>query len=466
MVFRRLLSRYLGAIIIAFSLAFLTLLILQTPSDDFPEPRIPVGDLTQSGDVRHGPTNETRLWSSIDQAIVNGSASSPAELVKEFNNVFTSPLGLDQIVDSINFLNAHHEVLNADVFGPVNNASVSVVIVVQVHDRIEYLRYLISTLRNSTGIESALLVFSHDLRSEPINALIRSITFCRVIQIFYPYNIQIFSNVFPGQDPHDCPERISKDEAHAMNCTNWAHPDKYGHYRIARITQIKHHWWWKMNYVFDGIVKQYGLESYVLLLEEDHYVSPDFLHVLNFMVANRQAICADCRVLCLGFYLKNYKTYRNDIDKLGVHTWFSSKHNMGMAINSETWELIRKCSDLFCTYDDYNWDWSMLQVSLKCMPAKMKVIFAKAPRVIHVGDCGVHTHRCGVHNAADGARKLFDEVRPALFPAQLRATDFSKRMLKASKPNGGWGDVRDHRLCLNNTRPLNQSATSLAQVLS
>ena len=43
-----------------------------------------------------------------------------------------------------------------------------------------------------------------------------------------------------------------------------------------------------MNYVFDGIVERYGLgDKYVLLLEEDHYVSPDALHVLRYMMKNK-----------------------------------------------------------------------------------------------------------------------------------------------------------------------------------
>lgn len=78
-----------------------------------------------------------------------------------------------------------------------------------------------------------------------------------------------------------------------MRCNNYAHPDKYGHYRVARLTQIKHHWWWKMNYVFDGIVARHGLtDKYVLLLEEDHYLSPDALHVLEIMVRDRQTYVA------------------------------------------------------------------------------------------------------------------------------------------------------------------------------
>ncbi|VDK68176.1 unnamed protein product [Cylicostephanus goldi] len=75
-----------------------------------------------------------------------------------------------------------------------------------------------------------------------------------------------------------------------MRCQNYKHPDKYGNYRVAKLTQIKHHWWWKMNFVFDGIFDRYALtEPWVLLLEEDHFVAPDALHVLGMIIQNRKA---------------------------------------------------------------------------------------------------------------------------------------------------------------------------------
>jgi hypothetical protein len=38
-----------------------------------------------------------------------------------------------------------------------------------------------------------------------------------------------------------------------MNCTNAMFPDLYGNYRNATATQVKHHWWWKINTVFDRL---------------------------------------------------------------------------------------------------------------------------------------------------------------------------------------------------------------------
>lgn len=36
--------------------------------------------------------------------------------------------------------------------------------------------------------------------------------------------------------------------AKEIGCNNADHPDKYGHYREAKFTMTKHHWWWKVSY--------------------------------------------------------------------------------------------------------------------------------------------------------------------------------------------------------------------------
>ncbi len=50
----------------------------------------------------------------------------------------------------------------------------------QVHDRVKYLELLVNSLGAATGIDKAIVIFSHDFHSPEINAIIRKITFCRV----------------------------------------------------------------------------------------------------------------------------------------------------------------------------------------------------------------------------------------------------------------------------------------------
>ncbi len=65
---------------------------------------------------------------------------------------------------------------------------------------------------------------------------------------------------------------------------------------------------------------------------------------------------------------------------------------------------------------------------------------------------GVHTHKCRADVSARNVVGVLQSAQEALFPATLSVTERSRRMLKQPKENGGWGDVRDHQLCLNNTR--------------
>ena len=48
--------------------------------------------------------------------------------------------------------------------------------------------------------------------------------------------------------------------------------------------------------------------GYVLFLEEDHYVSEDFLHVLNLLKAEREKRKEAADIICLGTYLKHAKS--------------------------------------------------------------------------------------------------------------------------------------------------------------
>ncbi len=83
-----------------------------------------------------------------------------------------------------------------------------------------------------------------------------------------------------GQSSSDCPEVISKKKAKEMNCTNWEFPDKYGHYRVAKYPQLKLHYRWLLSYIYHKIVLPGKLKSgFVIMLEEDYFVSPDMLQV-------------------------------------------------------------------------------------------------------------------------------------------------------------------------------------------
>lgn len=348
--------------------------------------------------------------------------------------------------------NTNQRILNHELFGPVTNETV--LITIQVHNRITYLSHLIESLRTANAISEALLIFSHDVYDEAINRLVGSIDFCRVMQIFYPYSIQMYPHNFPGEDPEDCPRNATRLQAERLKCNNRGHPDMYGHYREAKFTQMKHHWWWKLNRIFDQLEVTRHLDGYLLLLEEDYLVAEDFIHVLKLLQQKSRASCAKCNLLSLGTYSESIAETSHDI--MDVSPWITSQHNMGMVFNKTTWESIKNCAYYFCDYDEYNYDFSLQNVNLKCLKSKLQVAMIRGPRVFHVGECGVH------HTKSDcKANEQIEEVKNSLKLAKAEKLLFPK-ILKRGKtftpmssmeilPNGGWGDERDRRLCFNMT---------------
>lgn len=157
----------------------------------------------------------------------------------------TTNLPLKVIQRLMSETNNKQEIHNVDTFGTSPPAAV---IVVQVHNRAKYLQELIYSLSQVSGINTTLLIFSHDLYDELVNQVVSDITFARYMRIFYPFPIQLFPDTFPGTDPKDCPRNMSPKKAKQIKCLNADFPDAYGHYREAKFTQTKHHWFWKVSF--------------------------------------------------------------------------------------------------------------------------------------------------------------------------------------------------------------------------
>jgi hypothetical protein len=81
-------------------------------------------------------------------------------------------------------------------------------------------------------------------------------------------------------------DSLPKPQAQASGCINWATPDQFGHYREAKIVATKHHWFWQFNFVFQQlrVANKAAWTGYALYLEEDNFVAPDILIVLEQMI--------------------------------------------------------------------------------------------------------------------------------------------------------------------------------------
>lgn len=84
--------------------------------------------------------------------------------------------------------------------------------------------------------------------------------------------------------------------AETRKCPNLSN----GEIREGRKTQLKHHWWWKANRVFDELVVTRNHNGLVLLMEEDYYMADDALHMLPLMQKEAAISCPECDVINLG----------------------------------------------------------------------------------------------------------------------------------------------------------------------
>lgn len=153
-----------------------------------------------------------------------------------------------------------------------------------------------------------------------------------------------------------------------------------------------------------------------------------------------------------------------------VCPWQSSRHNMGMAFRKETWRGLSNCAEGFCSYDDYNWDWSLQRVSQECLPqtSRLKALVARGPRVFHIGEwyfvkytawrffqycvfqfslffSGVHHKKanCDSNSVITKVQKVVKGAKQYFFPAGLTLqVAVAPKKNKLRKGNGGWGDIR------------------------
>lgn len=65
--------------------------------------------------------------------------------------------------------------------------------------------------------------------------------------------------------------------------------------------------------------------------------------------------------------------------------WPVSGYNLGYTLDRHAWETIKKLSDVFCTYDDYNWDLTLSYMSLQRIQPRLGMLRVELSRVAHIG---------------------------------------------------------------------------------
>jgi hypothetical protein len=108
------------------------------------------------------------------------------KLINYLNKSHTSDESVNRIKETINEINENQKVLNEEIYGPLKQNDI--VIIVQVHNRVNYLSALIKSLEQTKHINEVLLVFSHDIYDNQINSIVNSIKFCKVSQTLFSFN--------------------------------------------------------------------------------------------------------------------------------------------------------------------------------------------------------------------------------------------------------------------------------------
>ena len=109
-------------------------------------------------------------------AHAQNSSGHAVTVGRQYVTVGTDPTDIKHYIAQVN---KAQQIRNTDRFDLPSSEN-SIVIVIQVHNRTEYLKLLIESFRTARHIENTILIFSHDYFSDEVNQLIFDIDFCLV----------------------------------------------------------------------------------------------------------------------------------------------------------------------------------------------------------------------------------------------------------------------------------------------
>ncbi|GAV79190.1 MGAT2 domain-containing protein [Cephalotus follicularis] len=323
-----------------------------------------------------------------------------------------------------------------------NLAKDRIVVVLYVHNRPQYLQVVVHSLSRVAGISETLLIVSHDGYFGEMNKIVEGIKFCQVKQIFAPYSPHVFHDSFPGVSPDDCKD---KDDASTKHCIG--NPDQYGNHRSPKIVSLKHHWWWMMNTVWDGLKETRGHSGHILFIEEDHFIFPNAYRNIQKLAALKPQKCPDCYAVNLA---------PSDVNSRG-EDWDSliaeKMGNVGYSFNRTVWRQIHRKAREFCFFDDYNWDITMWATVYPSFGGPVYTLRGPRTSAVHFGKCGLHQGQgdkgvCIDNGIVNIEPKDVDRVANIKSDWQVHVLTNQQGYKAGFRGWGGWGDVRDRELCL------------------
>uniref|UniRef100_A0A1D1YVR3 Alpha-1,6-mannosyl-glycoprotein 2-beta-N-acetylglucosaminyltransferase n=1 Tax=Anthurium amnicola TaxID=1678845 RepID=A0A1D1YVR3_9ARAE len=342
---------------------------------------------------------------------------------------------------------------NLDLFPKLAKGHIKIAL--YVHNRPQYLQVVVNSLSKVKGIEETLLIVSHDGYFEEMDKIVKAIKFCQVKQIYAPYSPHLFPDSFPGVSPGDCSE---KDDPSRKKCKGIA--DQYGSHRSPKIVSLKHHWWWMMNTVWDGLEESRGYSGHILFIEEDHFIFPNAYRNIQLLTQLKPRKCPHC-------YAANLAPSDVKLRGEGWESLIAEKiGNVGYAFNRTVWQKFHSKARRFCSFDDYNWDITMWATVYPSLGTPVYTLRGPRRSAAHFGKCGLHQGQGRSNACIDNGVASFEVEEIDRIP-NIQSS-WNVHVLKSQggygagfKGWGGWGDKRDHELCLSFAYMYHNATTSL-----
>lgn len=361
------------------------------------------------------------------------------------------PIDRDYIKQMIDKYNSQEIILNIDTYGSVTENTVIMVVLVGKFS--SSFRYFVTSLSQTKGIDNVLIIFSHSYFDENINTLIRSIDFCRTLQVFFPHSVQLYPHEFPGFHKGDCPKDIDIKSAQVVNCTGAYYPDIHGHYRNPYLVEIKHHWWWTANKVFENLTCTINHKGIVIFLDRYYFFIEDFLYMVFYMKKIMDSL-PRCEFMSLG---ENsvLDVQGGSMYGVEVNNWNPKEHSGVLAFDYSVWNSIVSHYDLYCYIDDYSWSRSLYYISLNRREGKsFKVVYSLMPRAFKIvtGSYSIINDFEIIENMfkiMDLGKIIDKELAPVFLEVYYNVNLEDEKYLEFdySENNGGWNDPRDKDMC-------------------
>lgn len=307
--------------------------------------------------------------------------------------------------------------------------------VYMVHNRVDYLKRSIDTLRESDYPKILPIVISHDGHVPEVVEFVEGLkSEFNIIQVFHPYSCYDHPDTFPGNDP-----KLNENYK----------GDTHGNPRDSKITCCKHHFTWLMNAVF-SMEKIKDLDGF-LFLEEDYIVAPTIYQNLEkgFTYIDSKGLADEFFGLTLD--LTDGFAYDIPSDTPNSSVWIQKEFVTGpMAFRRDVFAKIQEHARDYCEWDDYNWDWSIVRLMSKGW-VPFKVLVPGALQVAHIGLKG------GMHEESANDPHRLNIMKKQLVDGKLESfnVDVGVPHIRSLAPPkerkegwGGWGHPADQEHCL------------------